>query len=145
MRQRYYYKSTCPLQCYNLTILNDSLESKEGNSTVHIGSCHNSLFDMEDNIETRCGFPMSAGVKSSFSSYATLFWIVINIFGVVGVFDSQNALKYWFSGRFPLMNVSFHNNTLWASCFEGEGSVRNLKLYQMPRNLLIVVVFPLIS
>ena len=88
---------------------------------------------------------MSAGVKSSFSSYATLFWILINIFGVVGVFDSQNALKYWFSGRFPLMNVSFHNNTLWASCFVGEGSVRNLKLYQMPRNLLIVVVFPLIS
>ena len=37
------------------------------------------------------------------------------------------SLRYWSVGRSPLMNVSFHNNTLWARCFQGEGNVRNMK------------------
>ena len=61
--QYYYYESTCALQ----------LECKEVNATFHIGYCYNSLFDAEDNIEARCGFSMSAGIKSTgFSDYATL-------------------------------------------------------------------------
>ena len=46
---------------------------------------------------------------------------------VVGVFNVQDALEYWISGRFPLMKVSFHNNTLWARCFQEERNVRNMK------------------
>ena len=30
------------------------------------------------------------------------------------------SLSYWSIGRSPLMKVSFHNNTLWAMCFQGE-------------------------
>ena len=50
---------------------------------------------------------------------------VINCFGAVRVINSQDALAYWVSGQFPLMNVSFHNTTLWSRCFEEEGNVRN--------------------
>ena len=37
------------------------------------------------------------------------------------------SLRYWSIGRSPLMKVSFHNNTLWVRCFQGEGNVRNMK------------------
>ena len=37
------------------------------------------------------------------------------------------SLRYWSIGRAPLMNVSFHNNTLCARCFQGEGNVRYMK------------------
>ena len=43
--------------------------------------------------------------------------------------QSLRCFEYWVSGQFPLMKVSFHNNTLWARCFEGEGNVRNLYRY----------------
>ena len=36
-------------------------------------------------------------------------------------------LRYWPSGRSPLMKVLFNNNTLWARYFQGEGNVRNMK------------------
>ena len=35
------------------------------------------------------------------------------------------SLRYWSIGRSPLMKMLFHNNTLWARCFQGEGNVRN--------------------
>ena len=44
---------------------------------------------------------------------------------VVDVFNLQDTLEYWVNSRFPLMKVSFHNNTLWARCFERGGNVRN--------------------
>ena len=37
------------------------------------------------------------------------------------------SLRYWSIGRSPLMKVSFHNNTLWVRCFQGERNVRNMK------------------
>ena len=95
-QQYYYYESTCALQ----------LECKEVNTTVHIGCCYNSLFDVEDNTETRCRFSMSAGSKSAgLSNYATLFWAVVKCLEIFDVFYSQVALAYWFSGRYPLMKV----------------------------------------
>ena len=59
--------------------------------------------------------------------YAPMSWAMINCFGAVHVINSQDALAYWVSGWFPLMKVSFHNNTLWARCFQGEENVRNVK------------------
>ena len=46
---------------------------------------------------------------------------------VVGVLNLQDVLEYWVSGRFPLMKVSFDNNTLCSRCFQGKGNVRNMK------------------
>ena len=34
------------------------------------------------------------------------FWSVINCFRVVGVFNSQDALRYWCSGQSPLMKIT---------------------------------------
>ena len=34
------------------------------------------------------------------------FWAVINCFRVVGVFNGQDALRYWCSGRSPLMEIT---------------------------------------
>ena len=59
--------------------------------------------------------------------YAPMSRVVINCFGAVHVINSQDALAYWVSGWVPLMKVSFHNNTLWARCFQGEENVRNVK------------------
>ena len=116
--QYYYYESTCALQ----------LECKEVNATIHIDCYYNSLFDVEDNTEARCGFSMSAGTKSTgFSVYATLFWAVVKCLEIFDVFDGQDALAYWINGQFPLMKVSLNNNTLWTTCFQGEGNVRNMK------------------
>ena len=75
-------------------------------------------------------------IKISWCSFANLvndeiymlkLWIVIRCLEVVGVFNVQDALEYWVSGRFPLMKVSFHNTILWARCFQGEGNVKNMK------------------
>ena len=67
---------------------------------------------------------MSAGIKSTgFSDYATLFWAVVKCLEIFDVFDGQDALAYWISGRFPLMKVSLNNTTLWARCFQGEENV----------------------
>ena len=60
-------------------------------------------------------------------TYLHKLWVVTKCLEVVGVFNVQGALKYWVSGQFPLKKVSFHNNTLWARCFQWEGNVRNLK------------------
>ena len=49
------------------------------------------------------------------------------------------SLRYWSVGRSPLMNVSFHNNTLWARCFQGKGNVRNAI------SIWIIVVVDLVS
>ena len=51
--------------------------------------------------------------------YALMSWAMINYFGVVRVINGQDALAYWVSGQFPLMKVSFHNNTLWQGVFKG--------------------------
>ena len=59
--------------------------------------------------------------------YLLKLWVVTWCLEVVGVFNVQDALEYWVSGRFYLMKVSFQNNTLWARCFQGEGNVRNMK------------------
>ena len=59
--------------------------------------------------------------------YALMSRVVINCFGAIRVINDQDALAYWVSGRFPLMKVSFHNNTLRAMCFQGEGNVRKMK------------------
>ena len=110
-RQYYYCESTCTVS-----------------ATVHIGHCYNSLFNAKDNTKTRCGFSMSAGIKTaSFSDYATLFWAVVKCLEIFDVFDGQDALAYWINGQFPLMKVSLNNNTLWTTCFQGEGNVRNMK------------------
>ena len=37
------------------------------------------------------------------------------------------SLRYWSIGRSPLIKILFHNNILWARCFQGEGNVRNMK------------------
>ena len=76
------------------------------------------------------------GIKISWCSFADLvndrnyllkLWSVTRCLEVVGVFNVQDALEYWVSGRFSLMKVSFHNNTLWARCFQGEENVKNMK------------------
>ena len=59
--------------------------------------------------------------------YAPMSWAMINCFGAVCVINGQDAFAYWVSGQFPLMKVSFQNNTLWARCFQGEGNIRNMK------------------
>ena len=101
---------------------------KDVNALVHVACCYNSLFDAKDNTEAQCGFSMSAGFKfACFSDYATLFWGVVKCLEIFDVFDGQDALAYWINGRFPLMNVSLNNNTLWTRCFQGEGNVRNMK------------------
>ena len=111
MWQYYYCESTCTIS-----------------ATVHIGCYYNSLFNAEDNTKTRCRFSMSVGIKSAgFSDYATLFWAVVKCLEIFDVFDSQDALTYWINGQFPLMKVSLNNNTLWTTCFQGEGNVRNMK------------------
>ena len=75
-------------------------------------------------------------IKISWCSFANLvnvgiyllkLWAVTWCLEVVGVFNVQDALEYWVSGRFPLMKVSFHNTILWARCFQGEGNVKNMK------------------
>ena len=66
--------------------------------------------------------------------YAPMSWAVINFFGAIHVINIQDALAYWVSGWFTLMRVSFHNTTLWARCFQGEGNVRKYE---------IIVVIPL--
>ena len=86
--------NNCAWQCYSLTMLKTILEDKEVNAIVLIGWCYK-LFELEDNTETQCGFPMSASVKSAcFSGYAPLFWAVLNCFGIVGMFNSKDALEY---------------------------------------------------
>ena len=74
-------------------------------------------------------------IKISWCSFADLvndgiyllkLWAVTRCLEIVGVFNVQDALEYWVSSRFSLMKVSFHHNTLWARCFQGEGNVRNL-------------------
>ena len=67
--------------------------------------------------------------------YAPMSWAVINCFGAIHVINIQDALAYWVSGWFTLMKVSFHNTTLWARCFQGEGNVRKYE---------IIVVIPLV-
>ena len=63
---------------------------------------------------------MSTGIKAaSFSNYATLFWAVVECLEIFDEFDSQDALAYWISGRFPLMKVSLNNSTLWARFSQG--------------------------
>ena len=59
--------------------------------------------------------------------YVPMSWAMINCFGAVRVINGQDALAYWVNGRFPLMKVSFQNNTLWVRCFQEEGNVRNMK------------------
>ena len=49
------------------------------------------------------------------------------------------SLRYWSIGRSPLMKVSFHNNTLWARCFQGKGNVRNVI------SIWIIIVVDLVS
>ena len=75
-------------------------------------------------------------IKISWCSFADLvndgiyllkLWAVTRCLEIVGVFNVQDALEYWVSSRFFLMKVSFHHNTLWARCFQGEENVRNLK------------------
>ena len=67
-------------------------------------------------------------IKISWCSFVDLkLWSVTRFLEVVGVFNVQDALEYWVSGRLPLMRVSFHNNTLWARCFQGVENVRNMK------------------
>ena len=75
------------------------------------------------NFGTFLGYPFT-GLSQNVES---LFKLWLNCLEVFGVFNVQDALKYWVSGWFPLMKVSFHNNTLWARCFQGEGNVRNMK------------------
>ena len=59
--------------------------------------------------------------------YVPMSWAMINCFGAVRVINGQDALAYWVNSRFPLMKVSFQNNTLWVRCFQEEGNVRNMK------------------
>ena len=61
------------------------------------------------------------------SNYLLMLWSVTRCLEVIGVFNVQDVLEYWVSGRFPLVKVSFHNNTLWARCFQGVENVRNMK------------------
>ena len=94
LTQQCYHCETTVLGNVTLTMLKTILEDKEINAIVLIGCCYK-LFELEDNTETQCGFPMSASVKSAcFSGYAPLFWAVINCFGIVGMFNSKDALEY---------------------------------------------------
>ena len=63
-------------------------------------------------------------IKISWCSFANLvndeiymlkLWIVIRCLEVVGVFNVQDALEYWVSGRFPLMKMS----TTKTPCAQG--------------------------
>ena len=71
-----------------------------------------------------CSILMKVKFNTTTLRYAPMSWVVINCFGAICVINGQDALVYWVSGWFPLMNVLFHNNTLWARCFQGEGNLK---------------------
>ena len=63
-------------------------------------------------------------IKNSWCSFADLvndeiyllkLWIVTRCLEVVEVFNIQDALEYWVSGRFPLMKMS----TIRTPCGQG--------------------------
>ena len=67
-------------------------------------------------------------IKISWCSFANLvndeiymlkLWIVIRCLEVVGVFNVQDALEYWVSGRFPLMKMSTTTTPCGQGVFKG--------------------------
>ena len=51
------------------------------------------------------------------------FWAMINCFGVVGMFNGQDALSFWCSGRSPLMKIT-------TPC--GQGVFKGREMLGMP-------------
>ena len=73
-------------------------------------------------------------IKISWCSFANLFndeiyllklWIVTRCLEVVGVFNVQDALEYWVSGRFPLMKMSTIRTPCGKGVLKEGGNIRN--------------------